>query len=345
VAERDRIQAPRRVPGPVTDGLVVIDKPPGWTSHDVVARCRKVFGQKKVGHAGTLDPDATGVLLVGLGQATRLLRFLTDWPKSYEGQIVFGVATSTLDSSGEVTGRWDMKTLTLAEAEAAAEKLTGAIEQVPPMVSAIKIGGQRLHDLARQGVVVDRPARPVTVTRFDLSEPTEADPGAHGGGPVFDAQVDCSSGTYIRSLAADLGALLAGGAHLRHLRRTAVGPFSLAEAVALDAVGPEHVIPPAAALRGLVHLAVDDSVAAAIGFGKVLDRSELGAVGDGPWAVIGPGGHLLAVYQDHAGGTVKPAVVLRAEPAGGAELAGRAESPGGRAEPDVGGGAEPRGGR
>jgi tRNA pseudouridine55 synthase len=313
----DRPGADRREPGAVLDGLVVIDKPPGWTSHDVVARCRKAFGQKKVGHAGTLDPDATGVLLVGLGQVTRLLRFLTDWPKSYQGQIVLGVSTSSLDQSGEVTGRWEMGQVTLAEAEAAAAKLTGPIAQIPPMVSAVKIGGRRLHELARAGVVVDRPPRSVTVFRFDLTAAADADPGPHGGGPVFDAEVECSSGTYIRSLAADLGASLGGGAHLRNLRRTAVGPFTVAEAVALDAVGVSDVMGPAAALRGLAQVTVDEEVAAAIGFGKVLDRAELGAVGDGPWAVTGPGGDLLAVYQEHGGGTVKPAVVLRAQPAGG----------------------------
>jgi tRNA pseudouridine55 synthase len=313
----DRQGAHRREPGAVVDGLVVIDKPPGWTSHDVVARCRKVFGQKKVGHAGTLDPDATGVLLVGLGQVTRLLRFLTDWPKSYQGQIVLGVSTSSLDQSGEVTGRWEMGQVTLAEAQAAAATLTGPIAQIPPMVSAVKIGGRRLHDLARAGVVVDRPPRSVTVYRFDLAAAAGADPRPHGGGPVFDAEVECSSGTYIRSLAADLGALLGGGAHLRNLRRTAVGPFTVAQAVALDVAGVSDVMGPAAALRGLAQVTVDESVAVAIGFGKVLDRAELGAVGDGPWAVIGPGGDLLAVYQEHGGGTVKPAVVLRVQPPGG----------------------------
>jgi tRNA pseudouridine55 synthase len=307
----------RRQPGAVLDGLVVIDKPPGWTSHDAVARCRKVFGQKKVGHAGTLDPDATGVLLVGLGQATRLLRFLTDWPKSYRGQVVLGVSTSSLDASGEVTGRWDMRGVTLADAEAAAKQLTGPITQIPPMVSAVKIGGRRLHELAREGVVVDRPPRPVTVTRFALAAATGADPGPHGGGPIFDAEVDCSSGTYIRSLAADLGGLLGGGAHLRNLRRTAVGPFTVAEAVGLDAVGVEHVMNPAATLRGLARVTVDEAMEAAVGCGKVLHRAELGVVGEGPWAVTGPAGDLLAVYQDHTGGTVKPAVVLRPQLSGG----------------------------
>jgi tRNA pseudouridine55 synthase len=300
----------------VTDGLVVIDKPAGWTSHDVVARCRGIFSQKKVGHAGTLDPDATGVLLVGLGQVTRLLRFLTDWPKSYTGDIVLGVSTSTLDASGEVTGRWDMDQVTLADATQAAATLTGPIAQIPPMVSAIKIGGRRLHDLARQGVVIDRPARHVTVTRFALSPAEDPGRGPLGGGPVFTAEVECSAGTYIRSLAADLGTLLGGGAHLRNLRRTAIGPFTLADAAALDAVGAGHVIPPAEAMRGVSQLCVGEDIATDIGFGKVLERAQLGADGDGPWAVTGPGGDLLAVYETHGDGTAKPAVVLRAQPTG-----------------------------
>jgi tRNA pseudouridine55 synthase len=290
----ERTPTARRVPGPVTDGLVVIDKPAGWTSHDVVARCRGIFGQKKVGHAGTLDPDATGVLLL----------------------IVFGVSTSTLDASGEVTGRWDMDRVTLADAAEATAKLTGPIAQIPPMVSAIKIGGRRLHDLARQGIVVERPARHVTVTRFALSPAADGDPGPLGGGPVFTAEVECSAGTYMRSLAADLGTLLGGGAHLRNLRRTAIGPFTLADAVGLDAVGADRVIAPAAAMRGVTQVSVGADLATAIGFGKVLDRADLGAAGDGPWAVIGPGGDLLAVYQAHGGGSAKPAVVLRPQVTG-----------------------------
>src|SRR5207249_12003566 len=135
----------------MADGLVVVDKPSGWTSHDVVARCRKIFGQKRVGHSGTLDPDATGVLLVGLGRVTRLLRYLTDLPKSYEGEVVLGAATSTLDSSGEVVAEWDMSSVALEEVRAAAAGFVGSIMQVPPMVSAVKVGGRRLHALARAG--------------------------------------------------------------------------------------------------------------------------------------------------------------------------------------------------
>ena len=165
---------PEPQPASVT-GLVVIDKEAGWTSHDVVARCRRIFGQRRVGHAGTLDPDATGVLLVGLGRATRLLRFLTALPKTYTTDIVLGTATSTLDASGEVLATYDMTHVTPDDVAAAAAELTGDIEQVPPMVSAVKVGGRRLHELARQGVEVERPARTVTVTRFDTApDPTAA---------------------------------------------------------------------------------------------------------------------------------------------------------------------------
>jgi tRNA pseudouridine55 synthase len=195
-----------------------VDKEAGWTSHDVVARCRRIFGQKRVGHAGTLDPDATGVLLVGLGRSTRLLRFLTALPKTYEAEVVLGTSTSTLDASGEVTGTWDMDGVSLAAVRDAARGLTGAIEQVPPMVSAVKVGGRRLHALAREGIEVERQPRPVTVYRFEVMPVTT--PG------VYRIEVECSSGTYVRVLAADLGEALGGGAHLRNLRRTRIGSVS-----------------------------------------------------------------------------------------------------------------------
>jgi tRNA pseudouridine55 synthase len=162
--------------GPI--GLVVVDKEPGWTSHDVVARCRRLFGQRRVGHAGTLDPDATGILLVGLGRVTRTLRFLTALGKQYEAEVVLGSATSTLDASGDVVGTWDMSSVTLADVQGGATALTGLIEQIPPMVSAVKVGGRRLHELARAGVEVERAARPVTVDRFDVVGPGDT-PGAY----------------------------------------------------------------------------------------------------------------------------------------------------------------------
>jgi len=252
-----------------------------------------------VGHAGTLDPDATGVLVLGLGRATRLLKYLTGLPKTYVGEVVLGVSTSTLDSAGEVTGVYDMGRVAPAEVAAAAARFVGEIEQVPPMVSAVKVGGRRLHELARAGIEVERSPRRVTVTRYDVT-PTD-DPS------VFTVEVDCSSGTYVRSLAADLGTSLGGGAHLRHLRRTAVGGFVLADAVVLDRLGPEHVLPPAAALRGYPTEVVDAETAAVVAHGAVLDKVW---AGDGPWAIVDGDGVLLAVYELRPDGRVKPSVVM-----------------------------------
>jgi len=274
-----------------TVGLVVVDKEAGWTSHDVVARCRRLFGQRRVGHAGTLDPDATGVLLVGLGRFTRLLRFLTDMPKSYEAEVVLGRATTTLDASGETTGTWDMDGVRLDEVRWAAMSLTGLIEQVPPMVSALKVGGRRLHELARAGVEVERAARPVTVDRFDVRPPAGAEPG------VFRIDVVCSSGTYVRVLAADLGLALGGGAHLRNLRRTRIGSFGVEEAHTLGELGPAHVLAPAHALRDLSQVEVADEVSRSVSHGLALDKVSVGAAGDGPWALLDRRGSLLAVYE------------------------------------------------
>ncbi|MEC9204019.1 MAG: tRNA pseudouridine(55) synthase TruB, partial [Actinomycetota bacterium] len=175
------------------DGIVVVDKPAGWTSHDVVARSRKVLGTRKVGHSGTLDPDATGVLVLGVGRATRLLRYLTLLPKRYTATIVLGTETTTLDAAGEVTAVHDMSGVVQDDVWRAARQLTGDIEQVPPMFSAVKVGGRRLHEIAREGGEVERAPRPVTVHRFDVT-PT-ADP------QVWKADVECSSGTYVRTLA------------------------------------------------------------------------------------------------------------------------------------------------
>src|SRR5690349_544847 len=161
------------------------------TSHDVVARIRRIYGMKRVGHAGTLDPDATGVLLVGLGRVTRLLRFVQETTKAYDGRVVFGIATATLDAAGAETARIPMAQVTREAVEAATTRFVGDIEQVPPMVSAVKVGGKRLHDLARQGIEVERSARPVTVLRFDV---TGFAPGEH---PIADVAVECSSGTYV----------------------------------------------------------------------------------------------------------------------------------------------------
>jgi tRNA pseudouridine55 synthase len=286
------------------DGLAIVDKAAGWTSHDVVAKARGVLGTRKVGHSGTLDPDATGVLLLGVGKVTRLLRFLGIPPKTYTGVIVLGTATSTLDASGEVTGEWDMASVTLDDVRAAAAALTGDILQVPPMVSAIQVDGKRLHELARAGKEVEREARPVTVHRFEVGEPE-----GEGRYPI---EVECTSGTYIRSLAADVGAALGGGAHLRDLRRTAIGSFTVDQAKPLEELSAESLVTPAHALRDLEAAAVDDALAADVAHGKVLERDRLGVTGGGPWPVMGAAGELLAVYVPHKGSSAKPSVVLAA---------------------------------
>jgi tRNA pseudouridine55 synthase len=287
-------------------GVVVVDKEAGLTSHDVVARCRRIFGQRRVGHAGTLDPDATGVLLVGLGRATRLLRFLTPLPKTYTTDVVLGAATSTLDASGEVTASHDMAHVTPAMVRAAAAGLTGEIEQVPPMVSAVKVGGRRLHELARQGVEVERPTRTVTVYRFD----TEPDPDRPG---VYRAEIECSSGTYVRVLAADLGAALGGGAHVANLRRTRIGSFGGAEMRRLELIGPDAVLTPAQALRDLDSVTAGPAAESAVRTGLPLDRVPLGAAGGGPWAVLDERGNLLAVYEATDTDRIRPVVVLGAD--------------------------------
>jgi len=284
------------------DGLAVVDKAAGWTSHDVVAKARGLLGTRKVGHSGTLDPDATGVLLLGVGRGTRLLRFLGAPPKTYTGVVVLGTATTTLDASGDVTGRWDMQGITLHDVRAAAVGLTGEVLQVPPMVSAVHVGGRRLHELAREGKEVERTPRQVTVHRLDVGPPVE--PGA------FPIEVTCSSGTYVRSLAADLGTALGGGAHLRDLRRTAIGSFHETEAVPVEALDPERLLSPASALRDLESVTIPAGLVPVVGHGAVLERAALGASGDGPWAVLDPDGALLAVYEDHGPKGTKPAVVL-----------------------------------
>ncbi|GAC1532573.1 MAG: tRNA pseudouridine(55) synthase TruB [Acidimicrobiales bacterium] len=285
---------------------MVVDKPAGWTSHDVVARCRRIYGQRRVGHSGTLDPGATGVLLVGLGRATRLLRFLTELPKTYTGQIVLGTATSTLDDEGVVVETWDMSGVSMDAVRDAAGNLTGPIMQVPPMVSAVRVGGRRLHELAREGIEVARDPRPVVVHRFDV-EATE-DP------TVLEITVTCSSGTFVRVLAADLGVALGGGGHLRQLRRTLIGSFGVEAAHELDALeaapGPA-VLSPADALVDYGRVDVDADVAEQVVHGRPLGADTLPAEGLGPWAVCGPNGQLLAVYEERPGSVMRyPAVVL-----------------------------------
>lgn len=281
-----------------THGLCIVDKPAGVTSHDVVGMLRKRFGERQVGHGGTLDPDATGVLVVAVGMATKLLRFVEKTTKRYEGEVVLGTETTTLDAAGEVTATHDMSAVTIDQARAAvAAHLVGDIEQVPPMVSAVKIQGRRLHELAREGVEVERPPRPVTIHSFEVVD--ESEPG------VLGIEVVCSSGTYVRTLAADLGHLLGGGAHLRNLRRTAVGSFTIDEAAPPDEC---ELLPVAAAVRSLAAVTADDHLAALVATGRVLPRPI--DDGDGPWAVFDQRGRLLAVYERFGADRVKPAVVL-----------------------------------
>ncbi len=286
----------------MTDGFVVIDKPAGWTSHDAVARCRKLFGQKRIGHAGTLDPDATGVLLVGLGRATRLLKFVGDLEKAYVGEVVFGTSTNTLDASGEVTGTWDMGNVSRDDVRHAASAFVGDIEQIPPMVSAVQIDGQRLHALARKGIEVERAPRPVTVHSFDVNG--EIEPG------VFAVDVVCSTGTYIRTLAADLGTALGGGAHLRNLRRRAIGPFAVAEATPLEVLTVEAAKPMADLVVHLPSVTVDAAGLEAVAHGRALfDEAFLGVV-VGRVAVLNQAGELVAVYQPTGERLVADVVVL-----------------------------------
>lgn len=279
-------------------GVCIIDKPAGVTSHDVVGMVRRRFGERQVGHAGTLDPDATGVLVVAVGAATRLLRFATAGIKRYTGEVVLGIETDTLDAAGQVTARHDMGPIPIqAIRDVVAQHLLGEIEQVPPMVSAIKVEGRRLHELAREGIEVEREPRPVRIDSF-LVEPTDRV-------DVLHIDVVCSPGTYIRTLAADLGGLLGGGAHLRGLRRVSSGNFTV------DMAGSPEEADLLGVARLVDHLApvvVDDETAARIATGQVMDRWE----GDGPWAVYGATGELLAVYEVFRGELVKPTVVLPA---------------------------------
>jgi len=266
------------------------------TSHDVVALVRRRLDERRVGHAGTLDPDATGVLLVGVGNATRLLTFLVGHDKRYAAEVVLGTETSTLDAAGEVTALHDMSAVTLDDARrVVAEHLTGRILQIPPMVSALKVDGRRLHELAREGIEVEREPRPVTIHRFEMSEGPE--PG------VLSIDVTCSSGTYVRTLAADLGHLLGGGAHLRNLRRLSSGGFDVGESAPPD----EALLQPMlAALRGMTTVPVDAATAALVHNGRVLPRF----AGDGPWAVTDDEGELLAVYESFRADEAKPTVVI-----------------------------------
>jgi len=287
---------------PTVHGIAVVDKPAGVTSHDVVGMLRRRFDERRVGHAGTLDPSATGVLVVGFGNVTRLLRFVVDGRKSYVGEVVIGIETDSLDADGVVTATHEPIEVDVDTVRrVVAEHLTGDIEQVPPMVSALKVDGKRLHELAREGIEIEREARHVRIDRFDVTSLTTHPDGR----PVLSIEVDCSAGTYIRTLAADLGRLLGSGAHLRKLRRTAVEPFTIAEAAPPDEC---ELLPPIAAVRTMTKVVVDEATQAAIAVGKILPTP----AGDSPWAMVTPADDLLAIYEPHHPGTAKPSVVLPA---------------------------------
>jgi tRNA pseudouridine55 synthase len=230
------------------------------------------------------------------------LRYPGVLPKSYVGEVVLGTETSTLDDEGEVTATHDMSGVTFDDVRVAAQRFVGEIQQVPPMVSAVKVGGRRLHQLARAGEEVDREPRPVTVHSLEVG------PGAEPG--VFTVEVSCSAGTYVRVLAADLGHALGGGGHLRRLRRTAVGAFSLADARPIEALGMDAVLPAVEAMRGYPHVVVEPDVGTQVRHGRVLGGTALGLEGVGPWALIDTDGALLAVYEPYEGGQIKPAVVV-----------------------------------
>lgn len=296
------------------DGIAIVDKPAGWTSHDVVAKARGLLGTRRVGHSGTLDPDVTGVLVLGVGRATRLLRFITGQGKVYQGTFVLGVETTTLDASGEVIATHDMSGVTLGQVrQVAQEQFSGPILQIPPMVSAVKVDGRRLHELARQGLEVARDPRPVTVYSLDIGDvdgvPEEA---SHPEAPRFSFTVHCSSGTYVRALVADIGTALGGGGHLVSLRRTAVGSYGIDEAVPLSELGPDKLLGVTAAVRDLDQVQVEGPLTGRITNGARLDRLDLGIdpTSTGPWAVHGADGTLLAIYEGHGPGRVKPTVVV-----------------------------------
>jgi tRNA pseudouridine55 synthase len=281
----------RRGAGP--DGVALVDKPSGITSHDAVAIVRRSLGTRKVGHAGTLDPMATGLLVMGVGRATRLLRFLGDLTKVYEGTMRLGVETATLDADGDVTRTAEVDVTDDAIDAAMAAKV-GASAQRPPAFSAVKVGGRTLHEAARKGEVIEAPARIVRVDRFERTSRAGADVG-------FVTAV--SGGTYIRVLAADVGAALGCGAHLTALRRTAIGPFDVAEARPPDDPGDPLPLDRAVAHLPRYDLIAEEAIAAS--HGRILGPAAI----EGPYGVYDPDGTLVGVYRDD-GGKARPLVIL-----------------------------------
>ncbi len=327
--------------GNTPSGLIVVDKPGGLTSHDVVARIRRLAGTRRVGHAGTLDPMATGVLVVGVEKATRLLGHLTLTDKEYLATIRLGQATDTGDAEGTVTSGHPAGQLTLAQVEAAAAALTGEILQVPPAVSAIKVAGRRAYQLAREGAPPVLKPRPVTVWSFtvqavrpvpDTAPGTPgaapgtpgavpgtpgAVPGTPGAGPGdlldVDVEVRCSSGTYIRALARDMGDALGVGGHLTRLRRTRVGPYDLSAAHGLDELAGQLTMLPlaeaAAAAFGVRELTEEQARSLSHG-GRLPGLGAQAGAPTGPVAAFGPDGTLIALVQEEDGVTRPLAVFV-----------------------------------
>ncbi|MFR9800396.1 tRNA pseudouridine(55) synthase TruB [Streptomyces sp. MS06] len=284
------------------DGLVIVDKPSGFTSHDVVAKMRGIAGTRRVGHAGTLDPMATGVLVLGVERATKLLGHLALTEKEYLGTIRLGQTTLTDDAEGEITASADASAISRGAIDAGVAELTGEIMQVPSRVSAIKINGVRSYKRARDGEEFDIPARPVTISSFTLYDVRDA--VADDGTPVLDLVVSvvCSSGTYIRALARDLGAGLGVGGHLTALRRTRVGPYRIDSARTLDQLQEELTIMPVAeaAAAAFRRWDVDAKRARLLANGVRLEMPDEYA-DSGPVAVYDPQGRFLALVETQKG--------------------------------------------
>jgi tRNA pseudouridine55 synthase len=297
-----------RVPSAeVCEGLAIVDKPAGPTSHDIVARVRRLVGTRRVGHAGTLDPSATGVLVLGIGRGTKLLTYLVGADKTYAATIRLGIDTVTDDAAGEPLRRPGARGLDRGRLLEQVSALTGPLQQVPSAVSAVKVDGRRAYERVRSGEQVDLPARAVTVSRFEVSQFL---PGFDGELPVLDlrVEVDCSSGTYIRALARDLGTALGTGGHLTALRRTRVGRYHVGDAVALpEPPGRLEVVPLAQAAEqafGVRRLSQEEAVR--LGHGQRLPAEGLGP---GPVAAIAPDGNLVALVGERSG-SVRPLLVL-----------------------------------
>jgi len=290
----------------VNSGILLVDKPQGITSHDAVARVRRAAGTRKVGHAGTLDPLATGLLVLGLNSSTRLLTFLVGLDKGYDATIRLGVSTTSDDSDGDVIERVSAADVDDAAVDAGVAALTGPISQVPTTVSAIKVGGRRAYDLAREGVEVELTARDVTITEFAVLDRRES---VVDGLLVrdLDVRVSCTSGTYVRALARDLGAALGVGGHLTALRRTRVGPFDVRSASVLEGIDvAPALIPPAAVAETLFpvwRMTAGETVDLGHGKRVAVERADT----EGPLAALTPAGALAGLVSVR-GGRAKPIV-------------------------------------